>query len=85
MKLTVLAASLMLTASVAVAAPRPFVWENATGGWGDYTFETVDPLDTHSDYDLEAISPIIRKRWRLIDVVEINVLPPLRDDSEVAS
>ncbi len=30
MKLTVLAASLMLTASVAFAAPKPFVWENAT-------------------------------------------------------
>jgi alpha-amylase len=30
MKLSVLAASLMLSASVATAAPKPFVWENAT-------------------------------------------------------
>jgi alpha-amylase len=30
MKLTVLAASLLLSASVAIASPKPFVWENAT-------------------------------------------------------
>lgn len=50
-----------------------FTWENAGGSWGEYTFETIDPLTTHDDYTLQDISPIVRKRWRLVDVVEITV------------
>jgi hypothetical protein len=50
-----------------------YTWENGDGDWGEYRFETVDPKSTgawgeYSDID----GPLIRKRWRLVEVVEFN-------------
>lgn len=61
----------------AVVGQSAYTWEIAddtTGdGWGEYRFETVDPLTTHSRYDWDGDPPtMIRKRWVLAEVETVE-------------
>lgn len=47
-----------------------YTWENANGNWDGYRFETADPIEWHDPDGLREIAPVIRKKWRLIEVVE---------------
>lgn len=46
-----------------------YTWENLGGSWGEYRFETVDPFESGAD-EFETV--IIRKRWRLVAIDELE-------------
>lgn len=47
-----------------------YTWENPHGDWGDYTFDTEDPTETGI---AEGCEFVIRKKWLLVEVVEIPI------------
>ena len=55
-----------------------YTWEYEDGDMGDYRFETAgDPRNFHDDHE----TAVIRKRWKLVEVVE---LPCTLPDAPVA-
>lgn len=54
-----------------------YTWENESHTWGDYVFETSDPVETGM---VEFHDQIIRKRWRLMEVTVIE--QPAREVGE---
>jgi hypothetical protein len=60
---------------VADVGDEAYTWENGHGDWGEYVFETADPEETgawQSCMEWDSDPVLIRKRWRLVEVVEIR-------------